>query len=110
MILWLMMQYSMGMVSQKHFKHRQIEIANSEVVDFIIQNPVQVMMAYTNRTAAQHEFKEFGHADPEIVANNILLREAKQGMDLNNINKLRRDFLHSYDRVAGVVAESRSTQ
>lgn len=96
-----------GYGKSKHFKHRQIEIANSEVVDFIIQNPVQVMMAYTNRTAAQHEFvKSFGHADPEIVANNILLREAKQGMDINNINKLRRDFLHSYDRVAGVVLQN----
>ena len=96
-----------GYGKSKHFKHRQIDIPNSEVADFIVTNPVQVMMAYTNRTAAQHEFvKTFGHADPEIVSNSILLREAKKGMNENALNKLRRDFLHSYDRVAGVVLQN----
>ena len=98
---------SYGFGKSKHFKHRMVNIPNELISDFIITNPVQAMMAYTNRTAAQYEFyKTFGHEDPEIVATEMLLKEAKRGTSLDNINALRRDFLHSYDRVAGVVIQN----
>mgnify|MGYP003113598102 CR=1 FL=1 len=98
---------SYGYGKSKHFKHKMIDIPNELIADFIITNPVQAMMAYTNRTASQFEFyKMFGHEDPEIVANEILLKEARRGLSENQLNALRRDFLHSYDRVAGVVIQN----
>ena len=98
---------SYGFGQSKHFKHRNIDVPNEVVQDFIITNPVQVMMAYTNRTASQYEFyKAFDFEDPEIVVSNIVANELANGVSKRSANKLRRDLLHSYDRVAGVVLQN----
>ena len=98
---------SYGFGQSKHFKHRNIEVPNEVVQDFIITNPVQVMMAYTNRTASQYEFyKAFDFEDPEIVVSNIVANELANGVSKRSANKLRRDLLHSYDRTAGVVLQN----
>ena len=100
-------QISYGYGKSKHFRHRLLDIPNSKVSEFIIANPVQVMMTYTNRTAAQYEFyKTFGYQDPEIVIGKIIAREAKNGVGKKSLDALRRDFLHSYDRVAGIVIQN----
>jgi len=98
---------SYGFGQSKHFKHRNIDVPNEVVKDFIITNPVQVMMAYTNRTASQYEFyKAFDFEDPEIVISELVSKELARGVSKKSVNKLRRDFLHSYDRVAGVVLQN----
>ena len=98
---------SYGYGKSKHLKHRLVDIPNSKVTDFIVTNPVQVMMAYTNRTAAQYEFyKTFNFEDPEVAFGRILAQEAQNGVSEKSLNRLRRDFLHSYDRVAGVVLQN----
>ncbi len=98
---------SYGFGKSKHFKHRNIDVPNEIVQDFIITNPVQVMMAYTNRTASQYEFyKAFDFEDPEIAISDIISKELARGVSKKSANKLRRDFLHSYDRVAGVVLQN----
>lgn len=98
---------SYGYGKSKHFRHRMIDIPNEKIADFIVTNPIQAMMAYTNRTAAQYEFyKTFGFQDPEIVMGRIAAREARAGTSQDSINRLRRDFLHSYDRVAGIVIQN----
>ena len=98
---------SYGFGKSKHLKHRLVDIPNEKVTDFIVTNPVQVMMAYTNRTAAQYEFyKTFNFEDPEVAFGRILAEEAKNGVSENSLNRLRRDLLHSYDRVAGIVIQN----
>lgn len=98
---------SYGFGKSKHFKHRNIDVPNEIVQDFIITNPVQVMMAYTNRTASQYEFyKAFDFEDPEIAVSEIISKEIANGVSKRSANKLRRDLLHSYDRVAGVVLQN----
>ena len=42
-----MMQAFYGHGKSKHFRHRNLDIPNKLVTDFIITNPVQVMSVHT---------------------------------------------------------------
>jgi hypothetical protein len=93
------LSYGSGVSS--HLKHRQLDIPNGDVADFIMTNPIQVMQTYTRRTAAKHEFfNTYGYHDPEIVIGKIVDKELDAGRSIKEVNRLRRDFLASYDRVA----------
>ena len=78
--------------------------------DFIMTNPIQVMQTYTRRTAARHEFYEtFGYHDPEIVIGKIVDRELDAGRSIKEVNRLQRDFIASYDRVAATAIQNPDT-
>ena len=99
------LSYGSGVSS--HLKHRQLDIPNGDVADFIMTNPIQVMQTYTRRTAARHEFHEtFGYHDPEIVIGKIIDKELDAGRSIKEVNRLRRDFLASYDRVAATAIQN----
>ena len=102
------LSYGSGVSS--HLKHRQLDIPNGDVADFIMTNPIQVMQTYTRRTAAKHEFFEtFGYHDPEIVIGKIIDKELDAGRSIKEVNRLRRDFLASYDRVAATAIQNPDT-
>ena len=102
------LSYGSGVSS--HLKHRQLDIPNADVADFIMTNPIQVMQTYTRRTAARHEFHEtFGYHDPEIVIGKIIDKELDAGRSIKEVNRLRRDFLASYDRVAATAIQNPDT-
>jgi len=50
-----------GAGKSKHMRHRSLDIPNAKVFDFIQNDPLAVMRAYTTRVAPQYEFsKMFG--------------------------------------------------
>ena len=101
---------SYGSGISAHLKHRQLDIPNGDVADFIMTNPIQVMQTYTRRTAARHEFFEtFGYHDPEIVIGKIIDKELDAGRSIKEVNRLRRDFIASYDRVAATAIQNPDT-
>ena len=82
---------------------RSLNIPNSRVFDFIEQNPVNVMAAYTARTSSKYNFaKSFG-ANFETVKARLRAQMADAGNNEATINAAMRDFTHLYDRVVGRV-------
>ena len=82
---------------------RSLNIPNSRVFDFIEQNPVNVMAAYTARTSSKYNFaKSFG-ANFETVKARLRAQMADAGNSEEAINKAMVDFTHLYDRVVGRV-------
>ena len=93
-----------GYGKSKHFRHRELDIPNKLVTDFIETNPVQVMRIYTQRVAPKYEFsKKYGGRSIDDVLDDLDDDMLKAGRSESEINKLRKNFLHSYDRVVGRV-------
>lgn len=83
----------------KHLRHRQIDIPNALVADFIETNPVNVMKAYNQRTASLYEFEaEFGRSIDDVIADQDILM-IDDGLSLAERNAVLRDVRHMYDRV-----------
>lgn len=92
-----------GAGRSKHLRHRELDIPNSLVVDFIQTNPIAVMRNYTNRTAPIYEFhNKFGRNIDDVLedVDNDLF---DAGLSLAERNAYLRDTRHLYDRVAGTV-------
>lgn len=91
----------MGRGRSKHFISRSLDIPNELVVDFIHTEPLAVMQTYAARIEPRLEFQNtFGKGVDSIVFD-MELEMLGQGFSTREINKMRRDFLHMYDRVAG---------
>lgn len=92
-----------GYGRSKHFRHREVDIPNKLVMDFIETNPVAVMKAYTAKIAPQYELQvKFGQSIDDV------LEEAEDdmlaaGMSQLKINRNLRDIRHLNDRVQGTV-------
>ena len=83
----------------KHLRHREIDIPNALVVDFIETNPVNVMKAYNQRIAPMYEFEaEFGRPIDDVLADQDIFM-IDDGMSLAERNAVLRDMRHMYDRV-----------
>ena len=95
---------SFGSGQSNHFKHRQLDIPNHLVEDFILKNPVKIMMGYTNRVAAQYSFaKKFGDSDAENVMLKLGIEAAREGQSMRQVLRFNKNFRHGYDRVVGSV-------
>ena len=93
-----------GMGKSKHFKHRELDIPNSLVFDFIQNDPIAVMKAYTNRVAPRYEFaKKFNSKSLDEVLEDIEDEMMAAGKNWADINAVRKDFIIMYDRVVGTV-------
>lgn len=92
-----------GYGRSKHFRHREVDIPNKLVMDFIETNPVAVMKAYTAKIAPQYELQvKFGQSIDDV------LEEAEDdmlaaGMSQLKVNRNLRDIRHLNDRVQGTV-------
>ena len=88
-----------GGSKSKHLRHRQIDIPNALVIDFIHTNPINVMKTYNQRIAPQYEFEvEFGRSIDDVLADHdILMLDA--GASLKKRNAVLRDMRHMYERV-----------
>ena len=83
----------------KHLRHREIDIPNELVVDFIENNPINVMKTYNQRIAPQYEFEvEFGRSIDDLLLDEDLIM-VDAGMSLQERNAVLRDLRHSYERV-----------
>jgi len=93
-----------GMGKSKHFKHRMIDIPNSEVLEFIHTNPIQVMRAYTTRTGSRYEFsKQFGGRSIDELLDDQELDLIDAGVKEKKRNAVLKDQRHLYERIAGSV-------
>ena len=87
----------------KHLRHREIDIPNSLVVDFIHTNPINVMKTYNQRIAPQYEFElEFGRSIDDVLLDQDLFM-VDAGLSLAERNAVLRDIRHTYERVTGKV-------
>ena len=93
-----------GHGKSKHFRHRTLDIPNKLVTSYIIKNPVQVMRVYTQRVAGRYEFaKQFNGRTVDQVLADMDTDMYKAGASFKQMNEVRKDFLHMYDRVVGRV-------
>lgn len=92
-----------GYGRSKHFRHRDVDIPNRLVIDFIETNPVSVMKAYTAKIAPQYEFNlKFGKSIDDVL-NDVEDDLLASGMERLRINRTLRDIRHLNDRVQGSV-------
>jgi len=93
-----------GAGKSKHTRHRTLDIPNAKVLDYIQNDPLAVMRAYTQRVAPQYEFaKMFGGKSIEDVLDDVEADMIVNGNTVNEINATRKDILHLHDRVVGTV-------
>ena len=96
-----------GHGKSKHFRHRNLDIPNKLVADFMITDPVQVMRVYTQRVAPKYEFaKAYNGRTVDEVVNDMTTDNFKAGMTERQVNEFNKDFLHLYDRVVGNVIKN----
>ena len=96
----------LGRGRSKHFRTRQLDIPNELVLDFIHTDPLAVMKTYAARIEPRYHFqKEFGKS-VDLVVDDMELEMLGQSFSMREINKMRRDFLHMYDRVSGSIIRS----
>lgn len=97
-----------GYGRSKHFRHRQVDIPNELVWEFIVQDPIAIMKTYTARVAPRLEFrKQFG-GDLDDVLFKLRRDMLSKNMSDEQINKDLKDFRILYDRVAGAVLDNPS--
>lgn len=91
-----------GFGKSKHLRHRELDIPNRLVYDFIVQDPIAIMKAYTHRTAGVYQFKKmFGNRSVADVLDDLEEEMILAGNSQKEINAYRRDFAHMYDRIVG---------
>ena len=92
-----------GYGRSKHFRHRDVDVPNELVLDFIETNPVAVMKAYTAKVAPQFEFQtKFGKNIDDLL-DDVEDDMLAAGVSQSRINKTLRDMRHLNDRVNGQV-------
>ena len=100
-----------GYGKSKHFMHRQLDIPNYLVKDFIETNPMTTFMAYTMKVAPRYSFAaKFGSRTFDDVAEDRFDDLIASGMSYDKANKVIADIRTSYDRVMNTpVREPHST-
>ena len=92
----------MGHGLSKHLRHRELDIPNHLILDFIETNPLDVAMYYIMRTGSKIEFANtFKGKSINDLIDEEQLAMVRSGMDDTAIAKTTSDILHMYDRVVG---------
>lgn len=92
-----------GHGKSKHLKHRELDIPNELVADFIELNPVAVMRTYTNRIAPLYEFQVKFNRTIDDVLDDVDDQMLSNGISRDKRNAYLRDARHLYERVVGKV-------
>jgi hypothetical protein len=92
-----------GYGRSKHFRHRQVDIPNNLVTEFIVTDPLAAMKTYAARVEPRIEYAKMFGQDVEGVMFDLEYDMISKGFSEKDINRMRRDYLHLYDRVAGSV-------
>ena len=92
----------MGHGLSKHLRHRELDIPNHLILDFIETNPLDVAMYYIMRTGSKIEFANtFKGKSINDLIDEEQLAMVQSGMDDTAIAKTTSEILHMYDRVVG---------
>ena len=93
---------SYGYGKSKHLRHRELDIPNKLVYDFIVQDPMAIMRTYAHKTAGVYQFyKEFGRRGIADVLEDLEEDMLIEGKSQKDINVFRKDFKSMYDRIVG---------
>ena len=92
-----------GYGRSKHFRHRQLDIPNALVMDFIETNPLAAMKTYAARIEPRYEYARMFGDDVDGVVFDMEMEMIRKGASEKEINQMRRDYMHLYDRIAGAV-------
>lgn len=92
-----------GYGRSKHFRHRQVDIPNKLVTDFIVTDPLAVMKTYASRVEPRIEYARSFGSDVDGVMFDLEYEMIEKGFSQKDIRRMRRDYMHMYDRVAGAV-------
>ena len=98
-----------GYGRSRHFRHRQVDIPNSLVTDFIVTDPLAAMKTYAARIEPRYEYAKQFSKDVDGVLFDLESEMLRDGASPDEINRMRRDYLHLYDRVAGAVIRDPSS-
>lgn len=91
-----------GYGKSKHLRHRELDIPNKLVYDFIVQDPMAIMRTYAHKTAGVYQFyKEFGRRGIVDVLEDLEEDMLIEGKSQKDINVFRKDFKAMYDRIVG---------
>ena len=91
--------------SSKHTRHRNLDIPNSKVWEFIEQNPISVMKNYTTRVSPEYHFRDtFGGKSLREVQEYIY-NETFKTAGLKTAQATVRDFTALYERIVGNVVK-----
>ena len=100
----------MGHGLSKHLRHRELDIPNHLILDFIETNPLDVAMYYIMRTGSKIEFANtFKGKSINDLIDEEQLAMVRSGMDDTAIAKTTSDILHMYDRVVGTAVHRPDT-
>ena len=92
-----------GYGRSKHFRHRQVDIPNKLVTKFIITDPLAAMQTYSARIEPRYEYRKAFGKDVDGVIFDMEMEMIRKQFTQEDINKMRRDYMHMYDRVSGSV-------
>lgn len=91
-----------GHGKSKHFRHRTLDIPNSLVFDFIVNDPIAVMKAYTARVAPRYEFAKMNNGKSlDDILDDIEDDMRQNRNTTSEINEVRKNYVIMYDRVVG---------
>ena len=91
--------------SSKHTRHRNLNIPNKLVWEFIEQNPISVMKNYTTRVSPEYHFKnDFNGRSLEDVQE-FIYNSVSKSSNVKSAQKAVMQFTHMYDRVVGNVVK-----
>ena len=98
-----------GRGRSKHLLHKQLDIPNSKVQEFIVTDLKQVLVAYNEKIAPKYAFaRQFRTENgapatiDDVIAQNTRDMQ-KEGIDEAEINRINKEFIGSYDRIVGRV-------
>ena len=98
-----------GYGRSKHFRHRQLDIPNALVTDFISTDPLAVMKTYAARIEPRFHFQKMFGKDFAGALFDMELDMLESGASEAEINAMRRDFSGLYDRISGAVIRNPDT-
>ena len=97
---------NVGAGKSKHFKHRELDIPNQLVWDYIVQDPIAVMKGYTHKVAGKYEFaKMYNGKSIEDVMDDVTEEMYAAGKTEKEVLAWRKDYYHMHQRVVGSTLE-----
>jgi hypothetical protein len=90
-----------GYGRSKHFRSRELDIPNRLVTKFMHTDVMSVMKAYANRIEPRYEYSRMFGMEVDDVRLNLRLDMIEQGASQREINRMNKDYIALYERVAG---------
>jgi hypothetical protein len=91
---------NVGAGKSKHFKHRELDIPNQLVWEFIVKDPIAIMKGYTHKVAAKYEYaKQYSGKSVDDVMDDVIEQMYLAGKTEAQVNLYRKEYFASYEQV-----------